>query len=515
MPSRDLPARPHLDHLKNEAKALRSAFLRGDDAAVARVASTLGPRTALKLTDAQRVVAREYGFPTWARLRSHVQAARGLAEAETAFLGAVFNRDPSAASEVLRAEPRLATTSLHVAAVLGRSDDVLRLVAEDPSRVRELVGSPGGDPLLWLCYSPFHGESAERDAGLETTARALLHAGADPNTRDDRHGLPALYAVTGVNNAPAIARLLLEAGADPDDGESVFHAAERFHEEALELLLRHGVRLNVTGDWGNTPLYFLLRYWDVERHPRVRRGLLWLLDHGADPDVRCGREERETSLHVAVRRGQSLEIVKLLLEHGADVRARRGDGRTPWLLARRAGNDELASLLEAHGAEPETLSPADRLLEACGRGDGKEARRLASPELIDSLDPTDLARLPEAAGEDRTAAVAAFLEAGFPVDTADEIGATALHHAAIHGRAGIVRDLLRRGASFRIRDRQHHSTPLGWACFGADHVREADGDYEEAVRELLEAGARLSARERPPEHSGVREVLRRYASRGA
>jgi ankyrin repeat protein len=118
--------------------------------------------------------------------------------------------------------------------------------------------------------------------------------------------------VTGHRNVPRIARLLLDAGANPTDGESAFHAAERFHEESLELLLEFGVDLNFTGEWGNTPVYFLLQYWDIEREERVRRGLLWLLRHGAHPDVRCGRE-RETALHVAVRRGQSPETLRLLL----------------------------------------------------------------------------------------------------------------------------------------------------------------------------------------------------------
>ena len=39
MSSRDLPARPHIEHLKNEAKALRNAFLAGDQAAIVQPAT--------------------------------------------------------------------------------------------------------------------------------------------------------------------------------------------------------------------------------------------------------------------------------------------------------------------------------------------------------------------------------------------------------------------------------------------------------------------------------------------
>lgn len=506
MPSRDLPARPDLDHLKNEAKALRRAFVQGDAGALDRVRTVLGDRTSLKLTEAQRVIAREYGFDSWARLRARVQAARGIGEAVAAFLAAAENRDTDRALAVLRAEPRIATASIHVAAVLGLDGEVRRHLAEDATRIHARTGSFGGDPMLWLCYSPFHGENPDRDAALAATMRTLLEAGADPNTRDRQHGVPALYALTGVNNAPAIARILLDAGANPTDGESVFHAAEKFHVESLELLLSYGADLNASGEWGNTPLYFLLRHWEIATQPRVRQGIQWLLDHGADPNVRCARE-RETSLHAAARRGQHPDVVRLLLEHGADPNAVRGDGRTPWSLARRGGHDEIAALLESFGATPVALSPADELLAACGRGDADQARRLASPERLASLDDEGRQLLPSAAASGRTHTVIACIAAGFPVDTKDEYGATALHHATIHGHAEVVRELLRRRADFTIRDNEHDSTPLGWACFGADFVKEPGGDYEEAVRALLEAGARPGPHDRPPEHAGVRAVL--------
>jgi ankyrin repeat protein len=433
-----------------------------------------------------------------------------LGEAVGAFFAAVQAQDAARASAVLRAQPRIATESLHVAAVLGLADDARRLIAEDPSRVTTRAGDPAADPLLALCYSPFHGESPERDAGLLATARLLLDAGADPNTCDGRYGVPALCAVTGMRSVPPIARLLLGAGANPTDGESVFHAAEHFHEDALELLLGAGADPNHTGEWGNTPLYYLLRWWDAEREAGARQGLLWLLRHGADPNVRCGAE-RETALHVAARRGQSAAVVGVLLEHGADVHARRGDGGTAWLLARRGGFDEIASLLERAGAEPQPLAPLDLLLAACGRGDVDPARRLGSPELLRALAPADRLLLPEAAAAGRGATVAACLAAGFPVDTTDGAGATALHHAAIQGRETLVRALLDAGADVGIRDTEHASTPLGWACFGADHVTDPDGDYERCVRALLDAGARPRTDEHQPRHAGVLAVLQRFS----
>ncbi len=423
-----------------------------------------------------------------------------------AFLAAAASGDSASATAVLRAHPDVAATSLHAAAVLGDEPAVRRLIALDPRRVRVRAGDLAGEPLLWLCHSPYHGESPDRNAGLRASARMLLDAGADPNARDGRNGLPALYAVTGARNVPQIARLLLEAGAEATDGESIFHAAEAFHEEALELLLEFGVELNATGEWGNTPLYFLLRYWDVERMPRVRQGLLWLLDHGADPNARCGRE-RETSLHAAVRRGQATSVLQLLLDRGAEVNARRADGRTPWLLAVRGGFGELTNLLEECGAEPEPLSPADRLMAACGRGDVEGARALSSQGVLVSLATEDAELLPRGAARGHADIVRACLAAGLPVDAADEGGASALHHAAIHGRARIVRELLRAGADFELRDREHGSTPVGWAAFGADYVADADGDYEDAMRALLEAGARLTSDDHRPAHAGVRNVV--------
>ena len=73
--SRELPEKPNLEHLKNQAKELLRSFEQGDAAAQERFAS-LSARSANnpKLADALHVVACEYGFTSWPKLKQHVDA---------------------------------------------------------------------------------------------------------------------------------------------------------------------------------------------------------------------------------------------------------------------------------------------------------------------------------------------------------------------------------------------------------------------------------------------------------
>ena len=493
MQLRALPERPNLDHLKNEAKTLLETLRQSDPAA--------------KLTDAQRALARAYGFPTWARLRSHVQAARSTTDtAIDAFLSAIQDQDRGRAMAIVDKHPAIVSSSLHVAAALGATDEVRRLLTARPAAVHEKAGTPPAEPLLYLGFSPLHGESPERDAGLLASTRTLLEAGADPNTKDSRYGVAVLYGVTGMHNSPKIARVLLESGASPNDGESVFHAAERFHIEALELLREFGVDLNYVGEWGNTALYFVLNGHDPDRDDRVARGVDWLLANGADPNIPCGKE-RENSLHAAVRRGRGERTIRKLLEHGADVKAPRGDGLSALRLAKRGGYDEIAAMLERAGAEAETMTAADQLLAACGRGDADAARRLASPQLVASLRPSDRAIINEAARAGRAGTVAACIAAGFNVNEQNDRGALPIHEAAISGHARIVSALIAAGSNLSARDPEHRATPLGWAVFGADYVPDPSGDYEATIRALIAAGAKGTETEGQPRHPGARAAL--------
>ncbi len=70
-----LPPSPNLEHLKNQAKQLLKAQRSGEPEAQGRFYAQ-GVRTeTVRLADAQWVVAREYGFPDWARLKRFVEAA--------------------------------------------------------------------------------------------------------------------------------------------------------------------------------------------------------------------------------------------------------------------------------------------------------------------------------------------------------------------------------------------------------------------------------------------------------
>src|SRR5262245_48417706 len=83
-----LPARPHLDHLRRQAKALLAALHQGDPEAVATFQAHLPAARAMtveairqagfRLADAQSAVARKTGFASWPQLARHVETLRAL-----------------------------------------------------------------------------------------------------------------------------------------------------------------------------------------------------------------------------------------------------------------------------------------------------------------------------------------------------------------------------------------------------------------------------------------------------
>ncbi|KAK0049487.1 serine/threonine-protein phosphatase 6 regulatory ankyrin repeat subunit A [Biomphalaria pfeifferi] len=92
------------------------------------------------------------------------------------------------------------------------------------------------------------------------------------------------------------------------------------HVECLKVLINHGAQLTVRDKWGQTPLMYSVSI----QFPEIAKILL-----EADPElVLCQDRYGKSSLHLAVDTGNE-EIVRLLLEHGADANVRCHEGLTP------------------------------------------------------------------------------------------------------------------------------------------------------------------------------------------
>jgi hypothetical protein len=70
---RQLPERPDLDQLRRRARELLRAAVKGDRRAIRRIGALSKPLT---LSAAQLAMAREYGFPSWARLKVEIERRR-------------------------------------------------------------------------------------------------------------------------------------------------------------------------------------------------------------------------------------------------------------------------------------------------------------------------------------------------------------------------------------------------------------------------------------------------------
>lgn len=180
-----------------------------------------------------------------------------------------------------------------------------------------------------------------------------------------------------------------------------------------------------------------------------------------------------TPLHLAVAEGAE-EIVRLLVEAGADLTVRTDFNRTPLHVALQL-RPEMAPVLREIGAQVDAPS-------AAYLGDVAELRRC----LDDGIEPGDRTSgvdlLSWAAFGGASATAELLLERG-----ADPDGG-ALHFAAGGARLALVRLLLEAGADVNRRDPATGRTPLH-AAIGAG----PGGEAPEVVRVLIAAGADVNA----------------------
>jgi ankyrin repeat protein len=265
---------------------------------------------------------------------------------------------------MLAAAGPAAADDLRLVEAVKRGSDpaVIRLLIEAAAPVNA-IEADGATALAW---------AAHRDD--LAAADLLLRAGADPKLANT-YGVTPL-ALACVNRSAAMVGALLEAGADPNQtrwtGETALHSCARTGTaEAVRLLLNRGAKVNAIEErQGHTALMRAV----VGKHPDVVRALL---DAGADVHVRS--KGGFTALLFAAQEGD-LESTRLLLAAGARVNeetkrgpdARRdlvggecilnipndppcfvpAENPSPLIMAAASGHEAVALLLLEHGADP-------------------------------------------------------------------------------------------------------------------------------------------------------------------
>lgn len=520
---KQLPARARIDQLKKQAKDLLAELRAGSTEATERFRAS-HPRWVKSksqskplLADAQLVLAREYGFASWNKLRSRVEAI-DLEDPLTAFVEAACVPLESShssgtldrAEAILRAHPEVAEKDIYVASILGNDvavDRFLRQAAEDATATGGLYD---WDALTYLCFSKYLRLDRARADGFLRTARLLLEHGASANTGFySHHHEPdpafetAIYGAAGIANHAELTRLLLAHGADPNDGETPYHVPERYDNAALEALVESGKvdRAGIT-----TMLHRKHDWHDY-------KGIEWLLEHGADPNEMSAWGRR--ALHQALERNNPIRFFELLLDRGADPKVPAKNGRSAVVIAARMGRGDVLDLFARRGVAID-VEGEDALLAACAHADEPHARAIAGrvPGMVASIETEDPGVVADVAGAGNTAAVRLMLDLGFSVASrtrrAGALNDTALHAAVWRSHHATAKLLVERGAPLEVTN-DRGETPLSYAVRALVHSEWISQRSTETVAMLLEAGARVeSVTLFPSGFEDVDELLRRH-----
>jgi len=392
---RRLPEHPNLEQLRKQAKELLDGYRSGEPAAIAEVTRfELHPdKEYFSLHDAQRVLARAYGFASWPKLKAFVDGANVARFMEAATSGdlsrvrsmlasraelvsmdtaendehravhhAVLRRDVAMVRLLMAAGAdarkgifphRDATTAINLAQERGY-DDIVAVIEEEERHRREEMS------CLNATVSPVQDQiSAAIVGGDSATAIRLMEADLSLIHACDREGRTPLHLAAGRNDTELV-RWLLErranAGKKDPNGLtpldyaalgvdslplSVNDPARRFPETA-RLLVQHGAELTVRaavvlGDEARAREL-------IEAEPASLRQI-----------------KSDGGLVTLAVKHRQMEIVRLLLDLGADVNERifleaveeptQSWGMPLWHAA-RAGDFAISKLLLDRGADP-------------------------------------------------------------------------------------------------------------------------------------------------------------------
>ena len=234
---------------------------------------------------------------------------------------------------------------------------------------------------------------------------------------------------------------------------ALFSAADAGCEEFARRLLAAGAALEARDRLGAMPLAHAAR--------AGQRALVELfLAKGAPIDARA--LSGSTALYVATESERPATVASLLAKN-ADPNLPGRSGVTPLAAAAFKGNDRIVEQLLSHSADPDIVDRTGKaaMTYAAARGFAEIVRRLLGAGVdAGRRYGNDLTALMWAAGhEDGVGFRAAenvinqLLDAGAPIDAADDRGRTALMIAAERGHSEVVAMLIGRGADQNLRDK--------------------------------------------------------------
>jgi ankyrin repeat protein len=419
------------------------------------------------------------------------------------------------AKSILGGTPEVATAGIHTAAILGNDAAVRQFLQVNPANATLKGGPHEWDPLTCLCFSRFLRLDEARSDGFIASATMLLDAGASPNTgfySEAHEPEPvfesALYGAAGVAHHAKLTQLLLDHGADPNDGETEYHAPEWFDNRPMEIIVESG-KLAPAGL--TTMLHRKLDWTNYA-------GVMWLLDHGADPNAvnRWGAR----ALDHALGRDNPLKFFELLLDYAADPLLASVDGVDACTRAAIVGRADVMKLFDSRGFTT-SLEGDAAFLAACARGDADAARMLAEedPEMVPRIKGQRPDTLANFAGAGNTAGVRVLLDFGFDTESRSvhpgSRGNTALHLAVWRERLPTVQLLIDRGASLEA-ENHNGDTPLGLATRALVEMSEwTPHDSTDIVAALLHAGAStIGVRRFPTGSAEADDLLHRFGRSG-
>lgn len=226
-----------------------------------------------------------------------------------------------------------------------------------------------------------------------TLFKLLINAGADVNAQDHKQQTPLIKAT--LYNRKNLVQMLIESNAkidlqDKDKNTALIFAACSNHTDIVKLLLNAGANVNAKSKNKETPLMFAAASANEEM-------VKILLEAGAD--VNAKNNKKCTSLMLIIKNNKlftrsefymedgdlildlkviSSNIIKLLINAGANVNAKDKNGNTPLMFASIIKNSEIVNLLIKAGANVNDVneSGTTALIYAAARGDKKTVKLL-------------------------------------------------------------------------------------------------------------------------------------------